>query len=237
MAFRPGLVPTAMVLIALPVLLGLGTWQVQRLHWKTALIATLERTAAEAPVALPTTGELDPDWTHRRVRVEARISPTPAFRFGAFNQDGVLGHRVLQLATLADGRRFVVDRGWRSDRAALPLATPAGTTTLVGALRWIGDVQPGWMTPDNDPAGGRWYWYDHAALEAAFGAELLSVVMVVTEAPDMAGAPTPRPVAVRLPNNHLGYAVTWYGLAAVLLVIYVIYGRSRARSADEGRER
>jgi surfeit locus 1 family protein len=228
--FRPGLWPTLTVVLALPLLLTLGTWQVQRLQWKTDLIATLEARHAEEPVPLPATDALGPDWAHRPVAVRAELSPIPALRFGVERQRGRPGHDVLQFAELADGRGLVVNRGWLAEDAP-PVRTPAGTVRLEGPLRWIGDVERSWATPANAPEDNRWYWYDRAALERAFGAEVLPVVLVSSEAvlPSGPAVPVPQPMAVRLSNNHLGYAITWYGLAVTLVVIYALYGLRRAK--------
>lgn len=230
MAFRPGLWPTLTVAACLPVLVTLGSWQLDRAAWKTALIAELEQRQGEDAVALPPTGELDAGWNHRRVAAEARLAPEPALRFGVQARGVEPGHRLLQRADLADGRALVVNRGWRADRASEALATPDGTVTLTGVLRWIEGLEPAPFTPANDPAANRWYWYDHAALETAFARDLLPVVLEVTEGETGPGVPVPQPVVVDLPNNHLGYAFTWFGLALGLAAIYVLFGFQRGRN-------
>jgi surfeit locus 1 family protein len=230
MTFRPGLWPTLTLLVGLPLLLTLGTWQVQRLAWKTDLIATLEARHGVPPVALPATDALGPDWAHRPVQVRAELQPEPVLRYGVERQRGRPGHDVLQLARLADGRAVVVNRGWIAEDAP-PVETPAGEVTLTGPVRWIADLERGWPTPANDAQANRWYWYDQDALARAFGAEVLPVVLVASTgvlAADPA-VPVPQPMAVNLPNNHLGYAITWYGLAVALIVIYALYGLRRGK--------
>jgi surfeit locus 1 family protein len=228
--FRPGLWPTLTLVLALPLLLTLGTWQLQRLQWKTDLIATLEARYGRAPVALPATEALGPDWAHRPVRVTAELRPEPALRFGVERQQGRPGHDVLQLARLEDGRALVVNRGWVAEDAP-PVATPEGEVTLAGPLRWIADAERRWPMPANDPQGNRWFWYDREALAATLDAEVLPVVLVASERvlPPGPGVPVPQPMAVNLPNNHLGYAITWYGLAAALVAIYALYGLTRGK--------
>jgi len=228
--FRPGLWPTLTVVLGLPLLLMLGTWQVQRLEWKTNLIAMLETRHAEPAIALPATAELRPDLAHRPVRVTAELQPQPALRYGVDRQQGRPGHDVLQLARLDDGRALVVNRGWLAEDAP-PVETPPGEVTLTGPVRWIADLERPWPTPANDPQANRWYWYDRDALGRAFGVEVLPVVLVASERVLPAGpaVPVPQPMAVNLPNNHLGYAITWYGLAAALVVIYALYGLKRGK--------
>jgi surfeit locus 1 family protein len=230
MAFRPGLWPTLTVALCIPVLVTLGTWQLDRLAWKTALIDELRTRQNEAPLSLPPTANLDPSWTHRRVAVRAALQDTPALRFGVVARGNEAGHLVLQVARLPDGRHLVINRGWRSDRASEPLATPTGFVPVQGVVRWIADSAPGMFTPANDPAGNRWYWYDLEALETTFGQNVLPVVLEVTEGPGGPGAPLPQPVVIDLPNNHLGYALTWFGLALSLGVIYLVFGFTRERT-------
>jgi surfeit locus 1 family protein len=230
MLFRPGLWPTLTLVAGLPLLLTLGTWQVHRLQWKTDLIATLEARHGQAPVALPASDALGPDWAHRPVRVRAELAAEPVLRYGVERQQARPGHDVLQLARLADGRALVVNRGWLAEDAP-PVRTPAGEVALTGPLRWIGDLERRWPTPANDPAANRWYWYDRDALADAFDAEVLPVVMVASDGVLEPGpaVPVPQPMAVNLPNNHLGYAMTWYGLAVALIVIYALYGLRRGK--------
>ncbi|TVQ33733.1 MAG: SURF1 family protein [Geminicoccaceae bacterium] len=230
MAFRPGLWPTLTVLLSLPILATLGSWQLDRSAWKTALIAELEARQAEAPVPLDL-GRLDAGWEHRRVVVSASLAPEPALRFGVEVQGIEPGHRILQLATLDDGTPVVVNRGWFPERAAVPLVTPGAAVELIGVVRWIEDRRPAPFTPANDAPRNRWYWYEWDALETAFATALLPLVIDVTEGPTGPGLPVPQPVVVDLPNNHLGYAMTWFGLALGLAVIYVAFGLQRGRGA------
>ncbi len=229
-AFRPGLWPTLTVLFALPVLLMLGTWQVKRLEWKSELIASMEARSTAPPTALPSNTALEPTLDYRHVEVQATLQSEPALRFGLTRLQGAPAHNVLQLATLADGRHLVVDRGAVSADTALP-PTPEGERTLDGYVRWIGDDERQWPVPPNEPDANRWYWYDRAALEDVFGVQLLPVVLVLapTSTSLQPAAPVPQPLAIDLPNNHLGYAITWYGLAVSLVVIYGVYGHQRGK--------
>lgn len=229
-AFRPGLWPTLTLLLCLPLLLMLGTWQVHRLEWKTDLIATLQSRAADAPVPLPAGDDLRASSEYRRVVVAATFRGEPALRFGVGVHERAPGHRVLQAATLADGRTLVVDRGWVAAEVEMP-RTPEGPVTLTGALLWIADDERRWPVPENDPDGNRWYWHDIGALETAFGLALEPVVLVLDRGvlPPGPAVPVPQPVVADLPNNHLGYAITWYGLAVALVVIYGVYGRQRGK--------
>ena len=89
-------------------------------------------------------------------------------------------------------------------------------------------TQPGWFTPDNQPDQGLWFSYDLPALERALGVELLPVVLEADATPNPGGLPLGGQTRTELPNNHLQYVITWYGLALALLAIYVAFSLERA---------
>ena len=210
--------------VGVAILLGLMTWQIRRLAWKEALIATLEERLAAAPVALPAA----PDQTaheFRRVALTGRF--TGAVGAHGFADAAYLttlrphgaGYRIVQPFRTTEGRLVLVDRGYapvaaKNDggRAALPLPAPEGEIALVGALRWPQDAD--WFSDAGaGPADNVWLTRSLNSLAPLWGA---APVLVVAETPTAAGPwPVPDPVSVNLPNDHLGYAITWGGLAAV----------------------
>lgn len=211
----------------LALLIGLGTWQLDRLAWKERLIAERSERLAAPVVELPVTA---PDWQAfdlRRVAVGGVFRPDLGQRFGLEARGGRPGHRLLVPLLRPDGSAVLVDRGWvPADEDAHGEGSPAGgALEVVGIARHRADDRPGWLTPANEPAAGRWYWYDMAALETALGLDLLPVVV------EEAGADATRGRRlVELPNNHLQYAITWYALAAALLGVYLAYSLRSGRS-------
>jgi len=219
-------------LVALPIivaLLALGTWQVQRLVWKRDLIATMETRLAAGPVpldeALVRTPE-EREW--QRVMVAGRFLHDSEAALYRLSVDGEPGYLILTPLRLADGRAVLVDRGHvpgeRVDPSARPGSEPEGMVWVTGVLR--GPESPNAFANPNDPAGGAWFWIDLPALEADMGLDLLPVVIHADPGP--AGSwPRGGQAIFRPANNHLQYAVTWYGLAAVALVFYVLLLRRR----------
>jgi surfeit locus 1 family protein len=229
--FRPGLSPTLAALAGLLVLLGLGTWQVERLYWKERLIAERRAGLAASPEPLPTAVE---DWRtfdFRRVSVAGEFRHDLEQLFGAYAQDGRLGHHVLTPLIRPGGAAVLVDRGWVPADKAHPAARREGQiqgeVRLAGIARYRGSDRPGWFRPDNQPEAGLWFWYDLPALEEALGLELLPVVVEADATANPGGLPIGGRTRVDLPNNHLQYAITWYGLAAVLVAVYVAFGMQR----------
>jgi surfeit locus 1 family protein len=228
--FRPGVGATLAALAGIAVLLALGTWQAQRLAWKSELIASMQERLAAPPVPLDEMpGEAA---EHRRIAAAGRYRHELAFAMGAETEAGELGARLVVPLALADGRLLLVERGWLPERLLPPAVPPAlepdGEVTLEGVLRRPG--RAGLFTPANRPDERRWYWYDTAALAALLGSEPMPMVLVLGR-PDTSGPlPRPLPPGVDLPSPHLGYAITWYGLAAALLGVYLVFGLTRAES-------
>ncbi len=233
------LVPVAFVLVGLAVLLSLGTWQVERKAWKEMLIATLDQRVSAEPVELPppvTWRTLSPESDEfRRVRLRVDFGGDDALVYtsGSGLRDDVKspGYFVFALGRLPDGGRVVVNRGYAKDRA-YPVRT--GTQELVGALRWP-EASP-WFVTDHDAAADTWYVRDHRLMARVRGWGEVAPFYVEQEAPvPPGGVPHPAPLRVNLPNHHLQYALTWYGLALVLVAVFAAWLVHR-RSQPDTRE-
>jgi surfeit locus 1 family protein len=231
--FAPGLWPTAVTLLGVAVLLGLGTWQLDRLAWKRDLIALREAQLAAPAAPLPAAAADWRSWDFRLASVQGEFRHDLEQLFGVAAIDGRLGHHVLTPLVRQGGAAVLVDRGWAPADRAHPAARRAGQMggplQVSGIARYRGDDRPGWFSPDNRPEQGLWYWYDLAALEAALGLELLPVVIEADASPNPGGLPIGGQTRTELPNSHLQYAITWYGLAAGLLVIWISFGLARGR--------
>jgi surfeit locus 1 family protein len=159
----------------------------------------------------------------RRVTVTGSYDPDGEVRLVPRVHGGQPGAHLLTPLIRADGDPVLIDRGWVPRGQAAP--APEGTVTVTGVIK--PPERPGWVTPDNDPARGDWFWVDLARIGAARGLALAPVV-VAAEGDVPAGTlPVPSPPTPNLPNNHLQYVVTWYGLALALAAVGIAYGRRR----------
>lgn len=245
--FRPSLGATLVTLVGLAVTIGLGTWQLERLHWKQELITRIDRQMAEPPVPLPSRIEDPAAWEFRPVTLAGRFLNDKDMLLIARPHQGQVGYEVLTPFQRVDGAGIVlVNRGFvpmdRRDPATRAAARVEGETSVKGIVRV--PQPPGFFQPGNGtPApGSAWMRADPPAMAAALS--LSSVAPVVVEmlpgqGSRLPGAPTgtlagiePR---VELPNNHLQYALTWYGLAVTLAGIYVLSQRKRADTGTDGR--
>jgi surfeit locus 1 family protein len=243
-ARRTGLlVPAAVTLAMLAVLVALGTWQVERKGWKEALIARLsERTAAPSG-DLPQRAAWDhltpDDWEFRRVAFEAELRPDQealVYTVGSPLRTDISGpgYWVFAPARLSDGSTVVINRGFVPEGRQDPRSRPEGQASarmpLVGVMRW--PEARGLFTPTDNPGRNLWFVRDQRAIAAAKHWGPVAPFFIDQEAPSPPGGlPKPGKVAPSLPNNHLQYALTWYGLALVLIVTFGLWWRTR-RSQD-----
>ncbi len=224
-------------LLALALMVGLGVWQLYRLDWKTELIATRESQLALPPVEITgAPGTLDPATLgFRRARARGVFLHDRELYLAA-TRGGKVGFDVITPLRLADGGTILVDRGWvpaeRRDPARRAEGQVAGPVTVEGVLRPAGRKR--WLTPDNDRARNYWFWRDIPAMAEAAGVEAAPVLLVAGPAPNPGGWPKGRAPRVDLPNNHLGYAATWFLLAGGLVVIFVVWKRQKNAAARGG---
>jgi surfeit locus 1 family protein len=233
--FQPRLWPSLATLAALIVLVALGTWQVERLQWKEGLIAQRAAQLAAPPEVLPAHSDDWAAWDFRQVSTSGRFRHDLEQLFGASARDGELGHHLLTPLVRAEGSALLVDRGWVPADRAHPAVRREGQIegpgTVTGIARYRGDDTAGWFTPDNKPENLMWFSYDLPALEQALGLPLLPVVVEADDHPNPGGLPIGGQTRIELPNNHLQYAMTWYGLALTLLGVYVAFSIQRGEQA------
>jgi surfeit locus 1 family protein len=225
MTFRPAFWPTVIALPGFLALLALGTWQLDRLAWKTALNAQRQGAAAGAPVPLPQSREAAQAAEFRPTRAEGVFDHARERYVGATSERGQAGFHVVTPLLLDGGQVLLVNRGFvpseRKDPARRREGQVEGRVAVEGLVRVPPAGKPSWLAPDNHPEANMWFWVDPAAM--APGA--LPFYLDASPAPNPGGWPKGGVTRLKLSNDHLQYAITWYALAAALLVIYVVYHR------------
>jgi surfeit locus 1 family protein len=235
---RSLLIPGLFTLVALAILIGLGTWQVDRLVWKEGVIARLEVRLNAEPASLPSMAEWPKvnlaEEDYRRIRVTGRYEPKEALIFRGSGkvagQSSQPGYWVMGALRLADGGAVLVNRGfvplaWKDKQHDLP----TGEVTVTGLLRAPEDRNM--FTPADNPASGQWYTRDPVAIAGALRIERAAAFSIDEEAHAAApGEPAGGATVVDIPNNHLSYAVTWYGLALTLVGVFTALVWKRRRN-------
>ncbi|NNE21504.1 MAG: SURF1 family protein [Rhizobiales bacterium] len=237
------------------IMLALGTWQVQRLQWKNDLIEKRRLALESKPVTLfdieaGIEHGFDVDWL--------KTTATGKFRHDLERhvyhlRNGKIGWRVITPFVVPGSLVVMVDRGFVPDDKKDPKTraeneAPAnaedGSVTITGYARLDGGLA-GPFTPANEPDANRWYSIDLIAMAKTmpdnlgfvapdrYAALVPVFIQLQPDAETKPGElPIVDPVDVKLRNNHLQYAITWYALALVLIVISFLFYRSRNSSKD-----
>ena len=238
MIFRPTLWTTVAAVLVFAVLAGLGTWQLDRRIWKQQLLGTRVQ-RINAPVMTFSETEAAADSAlerleYRPIRLAGRFDQRRTLKLLSRTRDGHPGfHIITPLVTDAANRVVLVDRGWvpvGADADLLP--APGGHVAVDGYVRRF--ETPGRFTPDNEPATGAWFYLDRDQMASALKLDAVAP-FYVQRAPSVPpdGYPAGGVPDIALRNPHLQYAMTWYALAVVLLVIYVVFHTRRRMGDDE----
>ena len=231
-------------LLGTAILLAFGGWQLQRMHWKEELLTRLEARAAADPVGLAdameryTRSAEDPSANAARF---LKVTAKGRYRHGAeLHLYGIWnkqpGWRVVTPLESEDVVVLVI-RGFVPEAYKSPDTRrdgqPDGAAEIIGRVRF-GEIQ-GTFIPDNSAPSNQWYWRDLAAMQATadgIDGKTFLPFFIELEAPDHdAEWPQAAPVkAAQLHNRHFSYALTWFGLAGALVVIYGLVFRARRKA-------
>lgn len=232
--------PAVATLVALAILIGLGVWQLERLAWKEGLIAAINDGLGRPPAPL----EQPPDaWRELADKEYRPVSVVGRFRHGderrLFATEGSeTGWHVYTPLETEGGNLVLVNRGFVPDRLRNPATRAAGQVegevTVKGLVRQPG--VKGWFDPEPDTARNAFYWRDLAGMAAPLGeqdrARLLPFfVDAAAEPANPGGWPKGGVTRLDIPNRHLEYALTWFGLAGALVAVFAAFAWTRLRSA------
>jgi surfeit locus 1 family protein len=232
--FRPFPALTAACAVLFAGLIALGVWQLERLQWKLALIAQVDRNLRGTLLSLDDRGTLPRNGPteYQRVALTGHFdNAKEAYIFGT-DTNGAPAYHVIVPFTMDDGRAFLLDRGIVPKEKLDPATRRAGQIEsivhIVGV--WRTPDRPGMFTPAPDLSHRIWYSHDLEAIARADSINLLAPAIIEADAtPNKGGWPRGGQTVVKFRNEHLQYAITWFGLAAVLFGVYVAYHVSRGR--------
>lgn len=210
-------------------LLILGNWQVQRLSEKENLLATIEQYlgAPAAPITeIITAVKNDENIEYRPVTVTGEFDHDKERHFFA-THNGYSGYYVYT-PMITDVGIIFINRGFvpfdLKDANTRLEGQLDGKVTITGLARSMLDEKPSSVVPDNAPDKNQFFWKDLRVMASSTGLDfsdpnLLRFFIDVDDTPNLAGYPQGGVTLIDLPNNHLQYAVTWYGLAGALCVV------------------
>lgn len=225
---------TALTAVSLVALISLGVWQVERLQWKEGLIAASAEAEAQPPAPVDEVlASAAPEF--RKVLVLCRGLNTAPFVELRSIEEGQPGFRLISACPLANGQSILIDRGFvGQDITSRPVVgnNAALPVSFTGVVRK--PIKPSGMTPP--PEGNVFFGRDPAAMAEVLGVKTQVSPWIIYAAtpinPEIEGLhPSVPPAAFS--NNHAGYAATWFGLAVVLIGVYIgLLRRRLMRTAD-----
>lgn len=218
---RRMIAPLVFGICGVAVLLSLGFWQLRRLEWKESVLAEITARMAVAPGAVPDEPtEAEDEYT--RVRATGELLPGELHVYTSAPPFGV-GYRVIAPMALDDGRRILIDRGFVPIEAK-DAKRRTGPLTLEGVLLWPDETDSFISPPDREK--NIWFARDTPLMAEALGT---TPIMIVASATDDPEGPMPLPAGVNIPNDHLGYAITWFSLAGIWVMMtgYLLWGIKR----------
>lgn len=235
LAARSRLLPAAVTVVVAIACLALSAWQLERLQWKTNLIAERRAAVHAAPVAVPETLEEARRLEFRPVVAEGVLLNNKEIYLGAASPSGgEPGFQVLTPLRLADGRVVFVNRGYIPSALKNPEKRGGGQITgsvhVTGLLR-LPHGKPSWLVPNNRPDLNYWFWVDLPEMEEA--ADLSGVAPFYIDAdatPNPGGWPKGGVTPIDLPNDHLQYAITWFALAVAAVAVYIVWRRQNRQA-------
>jgi surfeit locus 1 family protein len=228
--------PTIFSLPALALFIGLGIWQIQRLHWKEGLLAHIDSQMHAPAEDLPAQIGDPASWEYRRVHVSGHYQNDKELYLYATGPDGDPGYLVITPLVRPEGDPVLVNRGWVPEDLRDPgkrsQSQQDGMVEVEGVGRISGGAGP--FTPANEPDKNRWFWRDFAAMAKAIGEPVAPVMIDRDKTPLPGGFPLGGQTRIDIPNNHLSYAITWFGLAYTLVIMFAIYARRSLKAAKSG---
>jgi surfeit locus 1 family protein len=233
MHFHPMPVLSIVTIGALVVLVGLGLWQLERREEKHALLAEISHRmiAPAASIEGLLVDEAEAPFRHATAQGTFE-NAQESYVFAPRSDDtGThLGYKVITPLRLTASALVLVDRGWVPEEKRAPATRLKGQIDTPGSIRGLlkPASTPGMFTPDPNLVEHIWYVHDIAAMAAAYGLKPATPLYLEASTP-VPGGPVPISDMPEIPDNHLQYAITWFGLAIVLVVIYFVFHHSRGR--------
>lgn len=215
--------------VIIAALIFLGCWQLDRMAWKEGLLADIAHKQEETSVLKFPNGTDYVSLDYRRAELTGLVDDNKMVFLGPRTYNGEVGYHMLTPMYLSDGKVILVNQGFVPQEWPTKPHTRSNVQMLTGTLRL--PALPGRFTPLNPPEGDKFYWADLLAIGNRLGTpHLLPLVFEL----DRLGNQYPIGGQTNLipANNHFQYALTWFALALIMLVVYIVSSVKRTRIDD-----
>jgi surfeit locus 1 family protein len=221
---------TLILFFSFIILCSLGTWQIKRLHWKEGLLAEIDQAyQVDADKNLISSAALLDAYHENRLvlrgTVIGKYLGNKTFKLGPRPHDGRQGYHLYTPLKMLDGGIILINRGWISTDAKLPPVPEGSALRIKGLLRKPDPAND--FTPLNRPADDEWFHIDFAELAKVKALPNLAPYVLYVEGPVSGAEPVPVGAKPELYNNHKAYAVFWFMLAGLMVIIYTIRFREQ----------
>jgi surfeit locus 1 family protein len=239
---RPLLWPTVFSVPVLILCLGLSVWQLERREWKLGILETIARNQAADPVSFDELLKGEPlAREYGRVKIAGTLLNDKEFHLAARNKRDEVGMQIITPLKTDDGRIVLFDRGWvpspKKDPATRAAGQLSGHVELTGVVR-RSQVHH-YFAPDNAPDRNVWFNLDVPVMRRMAGGapdpKLDTFFLEADATPNPGGLPVGGQTHLDIPNDHLQYAITWFGIALALIGVYLSYHWENGRLSINGR--
>lgn len=227
----PPLLATLLCLAAFAMLCGLGIWQLQRLEWKTEILQTLDTELAKNPRELPVINyeRLSDTSEHTRIRIQGHLDTDKSIKLGPRTHEGKIGYHIYT-PFIFEGHKYkktgpaiLVNRGWvPQDWQETEQDWLEKPYTIRGLLTFPPEKNN--FTPENNPDEENWYSINTNEITKHRNLTKINPMILIYEDGNPEARAFPMPVQTRpnLNNNHLQYAIFWFAMAGILIVIFIL---------------
>jgi surfeit locus 1 family protein len=236
--------PTVFSVPVLILCLGLSAWQMERREWKLGILERIAVNQAAAPVALDDLLKGDPlAREYGRVKVAGTFLHDKEFHLAARSMKNTVGMQIVTPIRTDDGRIVLFDRGWVPSEKKEPEKRAAGQ--VAGKVELTGIVRRAQVqrqfSPDNVPDKNVWFHVDVPLMRKLAGgapdAKLDTFFLEADATPNPGGLPIGGQTRLDIPNDHLQYAITWFGIALALVGVYLAFHWENGRLTVNGRSK
>jgi surfeit locus 1 family protein len=242
LSLRPLLWPTLMSLPILALALGLGGWQLERREWKRDILDRIAANQAAPAVPVDDLAKGDPlVHEYGKAKLAGTFLNDKEFYLAARSLKDDVGLHVVVPVRTDRGALVMFDRGWipsgKKDPASRAASRFDGRVEVVGVVR-RSQKKP-YFVPDNDPEKNFWFTVDVPLMRKLAGAapdpRLDAFFLEADATPNPGGVPVGGQTHLDIPNDHLQYAITWFGIALALVGVYLAYHWQNGRLGLNGR--
>ena len=214
---------------SLCILISLGSWQLHRITWKEGLISMRQAELARPPIPLKSPLTVKPV-AFRRVEVRGRFLYKKEILVGPISYYGRAGWHIVTPLQLVSGDIVLVNRGWVPFAYKLDPHKPSKNKNLdlnvVGVVGWPRKVS--YFDPLNVPEKSQWFRIEPIKMAKKLKLKAVAGYWISINKVNGKGRYPIGGVGIEVPsNNHLQYALTWYGMALGLIILSIVYWRQR----------